>query len=155
MDVSIDDLIGSGHVTLDLQATNAEGVVKELAALLDQQGRLNDRDGYVQAVLDREQETGGTGMESGVAIPHARSAAVAQPSLAFGRSSNGISFGADDGTPADIVFLIAAPEGENQLHVQVLSKLARKLIHDDFRSALREAGSADEVVEILEREVTL
>jgi fructose PTS system EIIA component len=152
---TIDDLINPNLVKLDLEATDRRGAIRELAGLMEQDGRVDDPPTYVEAVLAREEETGGTGMESGVAIPHAKSAAVSRPSLAFGRSNPGIDFGAEDGTPSDLVFLIAAPQGADELHVRVLSRLARKLIHDDFRAALRDADSPEQLVETLRTEVSL
>lgn len=152
---SIEDVTGPGLVTTNLTATDSRGAVDELAGLLEAQGRLTDRAGYVEAVMAREEETGGTGMESGIAIPHAKSPGVTQASVAFGRSSAGVDFGAEDGTPADLIFLIAAPEGQDDLHVTILSRLARKLIHGDFRSALREADSAQDVFDTIKREVEL
>jgi mannitol/fructose-specific phosphotransferase system IIA component (Ntr-type) len=94
-------------------------------------------------------------MESGIAIPHAKSPSVTRASVAFGRSASGVDFGAEDGTPADLVFLIAAPEGADDLHVRVLSRLARRLIHESFRTALREADSSAAVVDIIHQEVEL
>jgi fructose-specific phosphotransferase system IIA component len=120
-----------------------------------EEGRLSDPDSYVQAVLAREEETGGTGMESGIAIPHAKSAGVARPAIAFARSSRGLDFGAEDGTPADLVFLIAAPEGADELHVKMLSRLARRLVHEQFRARLRQAATPDEVVAVIREEVEL
>lgn len=94
-------------------------------------------------------------MESGIAIPHGKTSAVARPSLAFGRSAWGLDFGAGDGTPSDLIFLIAAPKGEDDLHLRVLSRIARKLIHGSFRTALREAATPQAVVTIIEQEVEL
>lgn len=94
-------------------------------------------------------------MESGIAIPHGKTSAVARPSLAFGRSARGLDFGAGDGTPSDLIFLIAAPKGEDDLHLRVLSRIARKLIHESFRTALREAATPQAVVTIIEQEVEL
>ena len=105
--------------------------------------------------MAREQETGGTGMESGIAIPHAKSPAVVRPSVAFGRSEAGVDFGAEDGSSADLIFLIAAPEGADDLHVRVLSRLARRLIHEEFRTALRDAGSPEAVYDVIRKEVQL
>ncbi len=152
---SIQDITGPALVSTDLRATDARGAVDELAGLLEAEGRVTDRAAYVEAVMAREEETGGTGMESGIAIPHAKSPGVTRASVAFGRSSTGVDFGAEDGTPADLIFLIAAPEGQDDLHVTILSRLARKLIHEDFRSALRAAGSAQDVFDTIEREVQL
>lgn len=152
---TISELITPTLVSTDLTATDARGAIEELAGLLAADGRVTDQQAYVDVVWAREQETGGTGMESGIAIPHGKSPAVARPGLAFGRSSAGLDFGSDDGTPADLVFLIAASEGEDDLHVRVLSRIARKLIHESFRTSLREADSPQAVVDIIEREVEL
>jgi fructose-specific phosphotransferase system IIA component len=118
-------------------------------------GRLADPEAYVKAVMVREEETGGTGMESGIAIPHAKSLGVTRPALAFGRSARGLDFGSEDGTPADLVFLIAAPEGADELHVKMLSRLARRLVHEEFRTRLRQAATPDEVVAVIREEVEL
>lgn len=152
---SIEDIAGPELVTTALTATDTRGAVDELAGLLEANGRVTDRSAYVQAVMAREEETGGTGMESGIAIPHAKSPGVTRASVAFGRSRDGVDFGAEDGTPADLIFLIAAPEGQDDLHVTILSRLARKLIHEDFRAALRDADSAQDVFDTIKREVEL
>ena len=152
---TISDLITPALVTTDLVATTAADAIDELARLLEADGRVTDREAYVATVVAREAETGGTGMESGIAIPHGKSAAVASPALAFGRSASGLDFGAEDGTPSDLIFLIAAPEGADDLHIRVLSRIARKLIHESFRTSLREADSSQAVVDIIEQEVEL
>lgn len=154
-DITIDDVTGPELVTTELKATDAEGAIAELAGLLAEQGRVTDRDAYVEAVVARENETGGTGMESGVAIPHAKSDAVARPSVAFGRSATGVHFGAEDGSDADLIFLIAAPTGSDDAHVTMLSKLARRLIHESFRTQLREAGDPQAVFDTIKSEVKL
>lgn len=155
MTISITDVINPSLVAIDLAATDTAGAVEELVRLMEADGRVSDRTQFVEAVLAREKETGGTGMESGVAIPHAKSPAVTRPSVAFGRSAAGVDFGAEDGTPADLIFLIAAPEGQDELHVTLLSRLARRLIHEQFRTALREADTPEAVIATLEQEVEL
>ena len=155
MSITIDDVTGPALVTTNLNATDTPGAIAELAALLEADGRVTDRDTYVKAVLAREEETGGTGMESGIAIPHAKSPAVVRPSVAFGRSGAGVDFGAEDGTKADLIFLIAAPEGADDVHVTLLSRLARRLIHESFRNSLREADSPEALVATIKREVQL
>lgn len=152
---TIEDVIGPGLIDVDLKATDTAGAIRELATLMEAEGRVSDREAFVDAVLAREEETGGTGMESGIAIPHGKSPAVTRASVAFGRSAGGVDFGAEDGTPSDLIFLIAAPEGQDDLHVTLLSRLARKLIHKDFRAALREADSAEAVFATVKREVQL
>jgi fructose-specific phosphotransferase system IIA component len=157
MTTTITDLTGP-QLVVDLDASQATDPAAAIGALADRlvtDGRVADRDGFVAAVLAREDETGGTGMGSGIAIPHAKTAAVSRAAVAVGRAADGIDFGSEDGTRADLVFLIAAPEGADDLHVRVLSRLARRLIHESFRSAVREADSPDAVVQVLEREVEL
>lgn len=149
---SIDDITNASLVALDLDVTDNFGAIDALAGLLDADGRLSDKDAYVLAARAREEETGGTGMEMGIAIPHAKSSGVKEPAVAFGRTPAPIQYGDEQ---ADLIFLIAAPEGENNLHVKILSRLARKLVHENFRSSLREADSPEEVMELLRREVQI
>ncbi len=152
MTVAIDALVTTDLIALDLPATDRRSTIEALADRLAAAGRLTDRDGFVAAVWAREQETGGTGMESGVAIPHAKHAGVTEPSVVVARVPGGVDFGADD-APADLVFLIAAPLGADDVHITVLSKLARRLVHQSFRTALREAPSAEAVVAILKEQI--
>ena len=90
--------------------------------------------------------------EGGIGIPHARSAAVVEATVAFGRTTKGIDFGAADG-PATLVFLIVAPAGGGNEHMRVLSALARKLIHQSFKDSLKQAPDADTVVDVFVKEV--
>lgn len=152
MSPSIDDITSSNLVTLDLEVNDRWEAIEALADLLDRDGRLTDRDLYVEAVKAREEETGGTAMEMGIAIPHAKSSGVERAGVAFGRIGSPVQFGEEK---ADLVFLIAAPEGESDLHVKVLSQLARRLVHERFRTALRGAQSPEEVVETMREEVSV
>jgi PTS system fructose-specific IIA component len=152
MTIAIDSLVTTDLIALDLAVPNRRAAIEALADRLAGAGRLTDRNGFVEAVWAREQETGGTGMESGVAIPHAKHAGVTQPSVVVARVPGGVDFGADD-APADLVFLIAAPAGADDVHITVLSKLARRLVHQSFRTALREAPSAEAVVTILKEQI--
>ena len=122
-------------------------VIRALAARVAQQGRATDPQALFDDAWAREQKDE-TGLPGGIAIPHAKSSAVVEPSLAFARLQPGVDFGAPDG-PADLVFLIAAPAGAAEAHLAVLSKLARSLMQDDFTAGLRAATTADEVVAIV------
>lgn len=155
MDLTIDDVITPDLIVLKLASSGRDDAIRELADRLVAQGRVSDRDAYVNAVLQREAEGGGTGMEMGVAIPHAKSEAVNNASVAFARSSEGIDFGGDSEQPSGLVFLIAAPAGGDDLHIRLLSRLSRRLIHESFRQKLHDASTADEVMEIFRQEVTL
>ena len=116
-------------------------------------GRCTDIDTFLADVRERESKMA-TGLPGGIGIPHARSEAITEPSLVFGRSTDGIDWGAKDG-PATLVFLIAAPAGGGDAHMQMLPKLARALMKKDFKAALAAATTEAEVVRIVEAEVSL
>ena len=145
------ELITPSFVDLDLAVPDRAAATRRLAELLAGGGRVVDLDAFLADVRAREAQMP-TGIEGGIGIPHARSAHVTAPSLAFGRSPAGVDFGAEDG-PADLIFLIAAPEGGDADHMTVLASLARRLIHASFREALRTATDAESVVDLVRREV--
>jgi PTS system fructose-specific IIA component len=151
MSITIDDITSTNLVALDLEVTDQWAAIDALADLLDKDGRLSDRDAYAEAVYAREKETGGTAMEMGIAIPHAKSAGVSQAGVAFGRTKSPLDYGDEK---ADLLFLIAAPEGEHNLHVTVLQQLARRLVHESFRTSLREASTPEEVVELMREQIS-
>ena len=146
------DLITTQLVTLDadLGATK-EDVIRSLATKVAAAGRSTSPEGLAADVLDRESKAA-TGLPGGIAIPHCRSAHVTTGSLAFARLSPPVDFGDKEG-PADLVFLIAAAEGEGQAHLKLLSKLARALVRKDFVAALRAAGSEQEIVDLVDNVV--
>lgn len=144
-------LINETQVLLDLQSVDRAAATREMAQTLATSGRVTNVDAFVADVEARETQMA-TGLPGGIGIPHARSAAVTEPSLVFARSAQGIDWGAEDG-PADLVFLIAAPDGGGEEHLQILAKLARKLMRAAFKDSLRQATTASEVVQIVEREV--
>ncbi|MDA1360069.1 fructose PTS transporter subunit IIA [Glycomyces luteolus] len=146
------DLITADLIDLDLHGADRHEATARLAGLLAAAGRVTDADGFLADVRAREEQMP-TGIEGGIGIPHARSAHVTAPSLAFGRAPEGIDFGSEDG-PADLVFLIAAPEGGGSEHMTILAKLARKLIHQDFKTALREAPEAEAAAALIQQSLT-
>ncbi|MFC3348582.1 PTS sugar transporter subunit IIA, partial [Streptomyces echinoruber] len=129
------DMITADLVDLDLSADTKEAAARALAERMVALGRVTDLDGFLADVAAREAQMP-TGLDGGIGIPHCRSTHVTEPTLAFGRSTRGIDFGAADG-PADLVFLIAAPAGADDAHLTILSSLARKLMDAEFTSALR------------------
>ena len=136
-------------VAVDVDAGgDKEAVIGLLADLLAGAGRTSDRDGLVAAALAREGQSA-TGLPGGIAIPHCRSPHVDTASIAFARLSPKVDFGAPDG-PADLAFLIAAPESGGSEHMKLLSSLARALVRKDFVESLRNAATADEVVALVE-----
>ncbi|MGW5337918.1 MULTISPECIES: fructose-specific PTS transporter subunit EIIC [Rhodococcus] len=142
-------IIGTELVSLDVDlGSDKNSVIAALAERLAANGRASDADALTAAVLEREAKSA-TGLPGGIAIPHARSEAVTTPSLGFARLSPKADFGAPDG-PADLVFLIAAPEGAGGDHMKLLTALARALVRPDFVASLRAAASADEVIALVE-----
>ncbi|GAA3596392.1 fructose-specific PTS transporter subunit EIIC [Klugiella xanthotipulae] len=140
--VALDATIGS----------DPTAVIRHLAGLVVSTGRATEVAGLAADALAREAKTS-TGIPGGLAIPHCRSAAVLEPTLAFARLAPPVSFGAPDG-PADLVFFIAAPEGADQAHLTVLSQLARSLLREEFTAALRSAASGAEVVDLVSAAVS-
>lgn len=130
----------------DLGSTKDE-VIASLARIVEAAGRA-EATGLTADAMDRESKAA-TGLPGGFAIPHCRSAAVSQASLAFARLSNPVDFGAKDG-PADLVFLIAAAADGDADHLKLLTKLARALVKKDFLASLRAAGSNDEIVALVD-----
>lgn len=142
------DTITPALVSLDASlGEDKAAVIRALAARVVAEGRASDADALFEDAWAREQKDE-TGLPGGIAIPHAKSAAVTTPSLAFARLAPGVDFGAPDG-PADLVFLIAAPADAAEAHLAVLSKLARSLMQADFTDGLRAAATPDEVVHIV------
>ncbi|MDQ1018670.1 PTS fructose transporter subunit IIABC [Streptomyces afghaniensis] len=134
------DMITADLVDLDLSADTKEAAARALAERMVALGRVTDLDGFLADVAAREAQMP-TGLDGGIGIPHCRSEHVTEPTLAFGRSSDGIDFGAADG-PADLIFLIAAPAGADDAHLTILSSLARQLMNTEFTDALRAVGDA-------------
>ncbi|MDF2825818.1 MAG: lactose transporter subunit, partial [Mycobacterium sp.] len=136
-------------VLLDVDAgADKQAVIARLAALLAAAGRSGDAEGLQSAAMAREAQSA-TGLPGGIAIPHCRSPYVDTATIGFARLSPKVDFGAPDG-PADLVFLIAAPDSGGAEHMKLLSSLARALVRPDFVASLRDAATAEEVVGLVE-----
>lgn len=138
-------------VEVEIDATTKEEAVRLLAEKLVADGRLTGIDEYLAAVAAREEHFP-TGIEGGVAIPHAQSDLVTVPSVAVATTTKGIDFGADDGL-SHLIFLIAAPKSGENTHLEILASLARKIMHEEFRDKLRAEKSAAAIAEIVTKEV--
>ena len=140
-------------VALDADAgPGKEDVIEFLATTVAGAGRASSPDGLAADAKKRE-STAPTGIPGGIAIPHCRSAHVLAPSLGFARLAEPVDFGAADGQDADLVFMIAAPDGADDFHLQLLAKLARGLMQSDFTDALRQASDAEEIARIVTGQV--
>jgi PTS system fructose-specific IIA component len=144
-------LITPELVALDLTSDDRETVTRQLIDLLAAAGRVTDAEGFHADVRAREAQMA-TGMPGGIGLPHARWEHVSVPSLAVGRVLGGVDFGAPDG-PATLVFLIAAPAGGDADHLKILAALARRLVHESFRTSILHAPDAGTVADIVTREV--
>ncbi len=130
----------------DLGATKDE-VIAHLAGLIAASGRASSADGLIASAMERE-ALSATGLPGGIGIPHCRSEAVNTASLGFARLNPKVDFGAPDG-PADLIFLIAAPAGGGQQHMQLLTKLARSLVRKEFTESLRQAKTKEDLVKLV------
>ena len=133
--MQITDLLKRESVELNGSAASKKDVLEQVIALMVKQGNIADPAEYTRKVFAREEE-GSTGVGEGVAIPHAKTPAVTRPGLAFLRCLDGVEFDSLDGQPAKLFFLIAAPDTEDNVHLEVLSRLSTLLMDPDFIDAL-------------------
>ena len=122
-------------------------MIAALALVVTEAGRADDVAVLERDLLAREAKAA-TGMKDGIAIPHCRTETVSVPTVAFARLEPAVDFGAKDG-PAELIFLISAPEGGGNTHLQILTKLARSLVKPEFTDALRAATTPEDVVAIV------
>ena len=142
---------------LDKRSISLTGAPKSKSEALDQavelmvkSGKINDREAYRKQVYAREEEST-TGIGEGIAIPHGKCDAVSRPGLAAMVVKDGVDFDSLDGEPVTLIFLIAAPNTEDNVHLDVLSKLSVLMMDEDFSDSLRSAGSVEEFLEIIDR----
>ncbi|MFA5470717.1 MAG: fructose PTS transporter subunit IIA [Acholeplasmataceae bacterium] len=141
-------IIKKEYMNLDLQAQTKNQVIDELATLLDQAGAVIDLDKLIKDIKIRE-SLSTTGIGFKIAIPHAKSKYIKEPTIAFGKSKEGIDYDSMDGRDAKLFFLICMPEDGGNMHLKALAKLSRNLIHESFRNALENANTKEEVLEVL------
>jgi fructose-specific PTS system IIC-like component len=141
--MDITNLIGPETICLDLKAKTKDEALEELVDLLDSAGKLANKEKFLADLWKRE-EIGNTGFEDGIAIPHAKSDAVALPGVAVGISRSGIDYGAEDGELSDVFFMLASPDGGDHHHIEVLAQLSTKLIEDGFINKLKEAEDIEQ-----------
>jgi len=146
---SLTDLITPELIKMEIKATDKKQAIDELLSMKELQSVLTDKDQLYQDVLDRENE-GTTGMGESIAIPHAKSDAIDEPTVLFGRSDIGVEWESLDGTPAKVIFMILVPsEHKGDTHLKILQLLARKLTNEEFKESLLEAETKEDVYEII------
>lgn len=147
--MKIIDLLADRSILLDGRVADKKAALDQMVELMDASGKLRDKETYRQGVYAREQE-GSTGIGEGIAIPHCKSDAVIKPGLAAMVVKDGVEFESLDGQPAHLFFLIAAPNTEDNVHLDVLSRLSVLLMDEDFTNKLRQAASVSEFKQIIE-----
>ncbi|WP_338452151.1 fructose-specific PTS transporter subunit EIIC [Niallia oryzisoli] len=147
--MKITELLSKETVLLTIHGQGKLEAIDELVTKLDQAGKLSNREQFKRAILKREEQST-TGIGDGVAIPHAKDASVKSAAIAFGKSVAGVEYEALDGQPSHLFFMIAAPEGANNTHLEALSRLATILMKDDARQKLLAAETAEDVLSIID-----
>ena len=147
--MKIIDLLDDRSILLDGRVADKKAALDQMVELMDASGKLRDKETYRQGVYAREQE-GSTGIGEGIAIPHCKSDAVIKPGLAAMVVKDGVEFESLDGQPAHLFFLIAAPNTEDNVHLDVLSRLSVLLMDENFTNKLRQAASVSEFKQIIE-----
>jgi len=148
--MKLTDFITPEHVKIRLESGNKEEIIEELVSLLVDTSDVSDADTIFEAVMGRERE-GSTGLEKGVAIPHAKSDAVKSLSIVIGISREGVDFEAQDGKPSHLFFLMVAPTSESGPHVQAIAKIVKMIKLDKFRKRLLDAKKPGDVVDAIAR----
>lgn len=149
----ITELLKKQSIELGVKAASKEEAIDRLIALMDAGGRLNDRVGYKEGILARE-SLGSTAIGEGIAIPHAKVEAVKEPGLAAITVPEGVDYEAFDGSLSNLIFMIAAPAGGEDVHLEALSRLSTLLMNPGFKEALIHAGSKEEFLEVIDQAET-
>ncbi|WP_208560692.1 PTS fructose transporter subunit IIABC [Marinilactibacillus kalidii] len=142
--MQINDLLKKDLMILDLKSTEKEAAIDEMIARLAEKDVISDVATYKEGIMNREAQTS-TGLGDGIAMPHSKNKAVKNPAVLFAKSTQGVDYEALDGQPTHFLFMIAAPEGGNDLHLQVLASLSRKLVNPEVLEHLRQAETPEEV----------
>ncbi len=145
----ITDLLDARSISLQAAPGNKEEALNQAVELMTQRGNISDKAAYRRQVGEREKEST-TGIGEGIAIPHGKCAAVSAPGLAAMVIPGGVDFDSLDGEPVTLLFLIAAPDTEDNIHLDVLGKLSMLLMDEEFTQRLRGAGSVEEFIKIID-----
>lgn len=148
--MKIIDLLDLNSISLNLSSKNKLDVINELVDLIEKSGNISDKKLYKEEILKRENQ-GTTGIGEGIAIPHAKTSAVKNACLSAGVSKNGINYESLDGSDAQLFFMIGAPEGANNIHLDVLARLSTLLMDENFRKSLISAKSPGDFISLIDK----
>ena len=147
--MKIKDILAPESMIMALKATNKEDAVKEMADLEVKTGIVNDEDEFIKSIWARENEST-TGIGEGIAMPHARNKTINKARVLFAKSEKGIDYNSLDGQPVHLFFMITAPDGADNTHLEALAKLSGLLIDPDLVNALKKAQTPEEVIQLFE-----
>lgn len=147
--MKIQDVLRKDVMLLDLQATSKEAVIDEMIISLVDKGYVTDFDVFKTGIMNREAQTT-TGLGDGIAMPHAKNAAVKEATVLFAKSNKGVDYASLDGQPTDLFFMIAAPEGANDTHLAALAELSKYLMKPGFADKLRSVSSPEDVIAVFD-----
>lgn len=148
--MKIEDLLSPDLMIMDLKATTQEEAIKEMADLEVKQDVVNNEDEFIKSIWAREKEST-TGIGDGIAMPHARNKYINRAAVLFAKSPKGIDYNSLDGQPVHLFFMITAPAGADNTHLQALAKLSSLLINPDVMNALKAATKPEEVIDIFKK----
>ncbi|MBF0787786.1 MULTISPECIES: fructose-specific PTS transporter subunit EIIC [unclassified Streptococcus] len=147
--MKIQDVLRQDVMLLDLQAETKEAVIDEMITSLVEHGVISDFAAFKTGIMNREAQTT-TGLGDGIAMPHSKNAAVEQATVLFAKSNKGVDYESLDGQPTDLFFMIAAPEGANDMHLAALADLSKYLMKPGFADKLRQASSPADVMAVFD-----
>ncbi|MDP2923184.1 MAG: PTS sugar transporter subunit IIA [Candidatus Omnitrophota bacterium] len=148
--MKISDYLKKEFCIMSLKATTKEGAIREIASCLTNNGKICDKESFINEILKRE-VLGSTGIGHKVAIPHARTEVVNGFAIGFGRSLGGIDFNALDGEKVNLIFVMGANPQELNLYLRLLAELSKLLMENSFRRELLVVKTAEEVIELIRK----
>lgn len=144
------DILTKDLIDLELKGSSKDDIIDELIDTLAENGKVTDKESFKRAIVAREEEST-TAIGMNIAIPHGKSNAVTEPSVVFGRKTDGVDWNSLDGTPAKLIFMIAVPvENQSDAHLKILQMLSRNLMDENFREQLLQAKTEEEAYSLLE-----
>lgn len=148
--MKITDLLKKESIDLNVNASSKKEVIEKAVKLMEHNGNIKDKQKYLELVIKREEE-GSTGVGEGIAIPHGKGDVISKPGLAAMVIPDGVDFNSLDGKPVKLLFLIAAPNSKDNLHLEVLSRLSALLMNEKFKNDLLNAKTKEEFLEIIDK----
>jgi fructose-specific phosphotransferase system IIA component len=146
--MDLEKMVDERLVKFGMEVSSKDDAIRKVAAMMYDAGKVTDKEVYTQGVFDREKEFA-TGIGMHIAIPHCKNDVVKEAAFTMVKLKNDIDWGSFDGLPVNFIIMLAAPDNGDNVHLTMLSTLARNLMDDDFRSGLLEAKSVEDIKNVL------